>query len=92
MTTLSVTEARQKLGVWIKKAIAGEDVGILCGNKIVALRPVEVESVDYAQREYGVTEAELDQFVQRAREEIEKDGKTQKLREFTGDIDALIDG
>ena len=92
MTTLSITEARQNLGVWVKKAIAGENVGILCGNQVVALRPVEIESTDYATREYGVTEPELDRFVERAHEEIEKDRKAGKLREFTGDIEALVQG
>jgi antitoxin (DNA-binding transcriptional repressor) of toxin-antitoxin stability system len=92
MTTLSITEARQNLGAWIKKAIAGEDVGILCGSKIVALRPVEVESTDYAMREYGVTLPELDRFVARAHEEIEKNRKDGKLREFNGDIEALVRG
>jgi antitoxin (DNA-binding transcriptional repressor) of toxin-antitoxin stability system len=92
MTTLSITEARQNLGAWIKKAIAGEDVGILCGSKIVALRPVEVESTDYATREYGVTLPELDRFVAHAHEEIEKDRKGGKLREFKGDIEALVRG
>jgi antitoxin (DNA-binding transcriptional repressor) of toxin-antitoxin stability system len=92
MTTLSISEARQNLGAWIKKAIAGEDVGILCGSKIVALRPVEVESTDYAMREYGVTSSELDRFVAHAHEEIEKDRKDGKLREFNGDIEALVRG
>jgi antitoxin (DNA-binding transcriptional repressor) of toxin-antitoxin stability system len=92
MTTLSVTEARQNLGAWIKKAIAGENVGILCGSKVVALRPVEVESTDYAAREYGVSGPELDRFVKRVHEEIKKDRKTGKLREFTGDIEALVQG
>jgi hypothetical protein len=90
MTTLSITEARQNLGVWIKKAIAGEDIGILCGSKIVALRPVELESTDYAIGEYGVTLPELDRFIARAHEKIEKDRKTGTLREFGGDIEALI--
>lgn len=92
MTTLSITQARQNLGAWIKKAIAGENVGILCGNQVVVLRPVEIGSTDYAAREYGVTETELDRFVERAHEEIEKDRKAGKLREFTGDIEALVQG
>lgn len=90
MTTLSITDARQNLGAWVKKAIAGEDVGILCGGKVVALRPVEVESTDYAMREYGVTASELDRFVKRALKETERDRKAGKLRTYTGDIEALI--
>jgi len=58
--TLSVTKARQNLGEWVKRAIAGDDVGILYGDRVVALRPVEVHSDDYALREYAVTAEELD--------------------------------
>jgi len=59
MTTLSPTKARSNLTAWLKKAAAGEDIGILFGDKVIALRPVEVESTDYAEREYGVTKEEL---------------------------------
>ena len=90
MTTLTVTDARQNLGSWIKKAIAGEDVGILYGGKVVALRPVEVESTDYAMREYGVTAAELDRFAKRVYEETEKERKAGRLHEYKGDIEAFI--
>jgi hypothetical protein len=30
-----------------------KDIGLVCGSDISALRKVEVESTDYAQREYG---------------------------------------
>ena len=36
-------------------AARGEDIGIVCGADIVALRKVEVESTDYARREYGAS-------------------------------------
>ena len=50
MKTLSATKARQNLGEWIDRAIRGEDIGIVhsASGKIVALRPVEVYSEDYA--------------------------------------------
>lgn len=34
-------------------ASRGEEIGILCGANIIALRKVEVEPTDYAAREYG---------------------------------------
>ena len=46
MTTLTVTEARRNLSSWLRRAKAGEDIGIIDGNRIIALRPVEVVSVD----------------------------------------------
>jgi antitoxin (DNA-binding transcriptional repressor) of toxin-antitoxin stability system len=55
MKTLTITEAKKNLGRWLTAAARGQDVGIIAGADIIALRKVEVESTDYAQREYGVT-------------------------------------
>ena len=55
MKTLTITNAKKNLGRWLAAASRGEDVGIVCGADIIALRKVEVESTDYAQREYGAT-------------------------------------
>ncbi len=42
----------------MKRALNGEDIGIVYSatGQIVALRPVQVYSNDYAFREYGFTE------------------------------------
>ena len=48
------------------------------------------ESTDYAACEYGVTESQLERFAERAHEEINNDRKAGKLRDFTGDIEALV--
>ena len=55
MKTLTITDAKKNLGRWLDAASRGEDIGIVCGADIIALRKVEVESTDYAQREYGAT-------------------------------------
>jgi antitoxin (DNA-binding transcriptional repressor) of toxin-antitoxin stability system len=55
MKTLTITDAKKNLGRWLAAAAHGEDIGIICGADIVALRKVNVESTDYAQREYGAT-------------------------------------
>ena len=55
MKTLTITDAKKNLGRWLAAAAKGEDIGIVCGADIVALRKVEVESMDYARREYGAT-------------------------------------
>jgi hypothetical protein len=44
--TLTITEAKKHLGAHLKDAVAGQNIGIICGNRIVALRPVEVTSLD----------------------------------------------
>jgi antitoxin (DNA-binding transcriptional repressor) of toxin-antitoxin stability system len=54
MKTLTIAEPRKNLGRWLAAADRGEDVGIVVGSSIIALRRVEVEPTDYAQREYGV--------------------------------------
>ena len=62
MTTLTPTAARANLSNLLRRALKGDDIGIVFDGRIVALRPVAVESVDYAEREYGVTREELDSF------------------------------
>ena len=54
MKTLTITDAKKNLGRWLEAAARGEDIGIICGADIVALRKVNVESVDYAERKYHV--------------------------------------
>jgi antitoxin (DNA-binding transcriptional repressor) of toxin-antitoxin stability system len=90
MTTLTITKARQKLGFWLRKASQGEDIGIIDGDTIIALRPVKVESTDYAAREYGVSEPELDRFVKRGQAEITRERKAGKLKTYKGSLHALL--
>ena len=90
MTTLTATNARVNLSRLLRRALKGEDIGIVMEGKIIALRPVTVESTDYAMREYGATEGELEAFEKRTHEKIEKDRKAGKLHRFTGDIEALV--
>lgn len=59
MKTLTITEAKKNLSRWLDAAARGQDVGIVCGADIIALRKVEVESTDYAQREYGATQEQI---------------------------------
>jgi antitoxin (DNA-binding transcriptional repressor) of toxin-antitoxin stability system len=59
MKTLTITEAKKNLGHWLDAAAQGQDIGIVCGADIIALRKVEVESTDYAQREYGATQGQI---------------------------------
>ena len=90
MTTLSPTKARANLTHWLKRAASGEDIGILCGDKVIALRTVSVVSEDYATREYGVTDAELDTFVKRADAELKRDRKAGRMTRYKGDFHAAI--
>ena len=90
MTTLSPTRARANLTSLLKRAANGEDIGILHGDQVIALRPVTVHSDDYALQEYGVAEAELDRFVRRTKQRIARHRKTGKMTTFSGDLEADI--
>ena len=59
MKTLTITDAKKNLGAWLKAAARGDEIGIVSGADIIALRKVSVESTDYAEREYGATPAHV---------------------------------
>jgi len=59
MKTLTITDAKKNLGRWLTAAARGEDIGIISGADIIALRRIEVESSDYAEREYGATPGQV---------------------------------
>ena len=92
MITITPTAARRNLSNLLRQALKGDDIGIVVDGKIVALRPVTVESTDYPMREYGVTASELEDFEKRTHGKIKKARKDGGLREFTGDIEALVAG
>src|SRR5712671_1827382 len=72
MKTLTITDAKRNLGRWLLAAARGEDVGIISGSDIIALRKVEVESTDYAFHEYGVTPDEVETFEKAAERRYQK--------------------
>lgn len=68
MKTLTVTVARQKLGYWLKRAERGEEIGVIMGANIFALRKVPVQAADYMETEYGLTKEEGDRAAARIHE------------------------
>src|SRR5258708_20190738 len=67
MKTLTITDAKKNLGRWLSAAIRGEEIGIVSGANIVALRKVEVEAggdFDYGMREHQGPPKELQPFRQ----------------------------
>jgi antitoxin (DNA-binding transcriptional repressor) of toxin-antitoxin stability system len=62
MKTLTITDAKKNLSRWLDAAVRGQDIGIIRGAEIIALRRVDVESTDYAQREYGATPEQIAAF------------------------------
>ena len=62
MKTLTITDAKKNLSRWLDAAARGQDIGIIRGAEIIALRRVEVESTDCAQREYAATPEQIAAF------------------------------
>jgi len=87
MKTLTITEGRGRLGYWLKKATQGEDVGFVFEGKIIALRPVEVTSSDYALQEYGLTSAEMAKAEKKVSAEIKAARRRGEMTRFTGGAD-----
>jgi len=87
MTTLTITKARANLSDLLEKAKRGEDIGIVSGDQIVALRPVTVSSDDYAWREYGVTPAGLERLGKRIERKISAERKRGKIKRFSGNLE-----
>ena len=79
MKTLTVTEARKNLSQWLRRAKAGEEIGIVDGADIIALRPVQVMATDYMEREYGLTSEEADRAADRILSEAAEDRRKGKL-------------
>jgi hypothetical protein len=89
MKTLSVTAGRSKLGHWLKRAIAGDDIGIVVDGVVVGLRPVSVISEDYALREYGLTEDETAAAAARISKDIAAARNPERVKPFTGKLNEL---
>jgi antitoxin (DNA-binding transcriptional repressor) of toxin-antitoxin stability system len=62
MKTLTITDAKKNLSRWLDAAARGQDIGIIRGADIIALRRVEVESTDYARREYAASPEQVAAF------------------------------
>ena len=83
MKTLTITDAKKNLGAWLKAAAEGADIGIISGADVIALRKVEVESTDYAQREYGATPEQVAALAQATDERYQKLKRSGKLITLT---------
>jgi antitoxin (DNA-binding transcriptional repressor) of toxin-antitoxin stability system len=86
MKTLSITEGRQNLGRWLKRALRGEDVGFLVDGQVVALRPVEVHSEDYVLQEYGVSEAQAERAFKAVKADVKSAKTSGHSKPFTGKL------
>ncbi len=87
MKTLTITQGRGRLGYWLKKAAEGEDIGFMFEGKVVALRPVDVVSTDYALQEYGLSQDEMAAAERRISADLKAARARGELTRFTGGRD-----
>ena len=91
MQTTTATEARANLSALLRKALAGQEIGIVCNGRIVALRPVEVTATDhYALTEYDITGDEMEAIAANLHAKAKKAVKNRKARPFDGDIESAL--
>jgi antitoxin (DNA-binding transcriptional repressor) of toxin-antitoxin stability system len=79
MKTLTITDAKKNLSRWLVAAAKGEDIGIICGADVIALRKVSVESTDYAQCEYGVTTEQVNAVAEATEQRYRQQKRSKKL-------------
>ena len=79
MQTFTITAARKNLGRLLQAAASGEDIGIISGADIIALRKVRVESADYARDEYKVTPRQVDRLNRTLNRRYETLSRARKL-------------
>ncbi len=72
MQTLTVTAARAQLGHWLARAVQGEEIGVIVGAQVVALRPVPIQAADYMENEYGLTREEADRAAARIKHDAQR--------------------
>jgi antitoxin (DNA-binding transcriptional repressor) of toxin-antitoxin stability system len=92
MKTLSITEARANLSAVLERAKKGEEIGIISGNKIVQLKPIEVVPWEesYLYQEYGVKPEEWERFRKRQDKKREEARRKGQLKYFSGDLEKDI--
>jgi antitoxin (DNA-binding transcriptional repressor) of toxin-antitoxin stability system len=83
MKTLTITDAKKNLSKWLQAAARGDDIGIISGADVIALRKVAVESADYAWREYGLSSDEIAAYEGSALLEHERLRRAGKLQYLT---------
>jgi hypothetical protein len=91
VTTLTITNAKKNLGKWLSAAVNGQEIGIVFGANVVALRPIQIEAADYAWREYGLTEVDLDAFIRADNKRIEAMRRAGKFVTLPGNLKEALE-
>lgn len=97
MTTLTLTQARANLSRICGRARKGEEIGIIYGDRVLQIIPIEVRPVTsprivpmtdaYVQREYGLTPREFAEFRRQSASRYSKARREGKIVSFKGKFD-----
>ena len=87
---MTPTQARLNLSSVLRRALKGDDIGIVVGGQVVALRPVEILSRDYAEREYGLSRPQMNTAARKLHAKAQKARSARKSKVFKGSIEALL--
>jgi hypothetical protein len=89
MKTVSLTHARANLGKLCEQAKKGVRIGIISGDQILQIKPVEVVPWDetYLALEYGISEQEARSLVEKMDREIAAKEKKGRYVTFKGKFD-----
>ncbi|MBM3883275.1 MAG: hypothetical protein FJ387_26780 [Verrucomicrobia bacterium] len=85
MKTLTMSDARKRLPSVLEQVKEGENIGIIAGDQIIQLKPVQVVAWEesYLYQEYNVTPPEWERFKRRMKTRRAKE----RYPEFTGAFD-----
>jgi antitoxin (DNA-binding transcriptional repressor) of toxin-antitoxin stability system len=85
MKTLTMSDAQKRLPSVLEQVRQGEDIGIIAGDQIIQLKPVQVVAWEesYLYQEYNVTPPEWERFKRRMKTRRAKD----LYAEFAGEFD-----
>ena len=92
MKTLTAAQARENLPALLKRAKAGEEIGIISGDAIIQLKRVDVVPWEdtYLFQEYGVTPEEWERFTKRQARKRKESVQAGTSKYFSGDIEKDI--
>lgn len=82
---MTIADARKSLPALLDRVKEGEDIGIIAGDQIIQLKPVQVVAWEesYLYQEYNVTPQEWERFKRRMNARRAKEDYAQ----FTGAFD-----
>lgn len=69
MTTITLAEAQANLPQWLAAVSQGAEVAIATEDDLIELRSILTGASEYAKREYGVTDKDLERYQEKCQRE-----------------------